>query len=27
MSPLLPYDEIERNMISGVNDKSKLIQR
>jgi len=27
MSPLLPYDEIEKNMISGVNDKSKLIQR
>ena len=27
MSPLLPYDEIERNMISGVNNKSKLIQR
>jgi len=27
MSPLLPYDEIERNMISGVNEKSKLIQR
>jgi hypothetical protein len=24
---LLPYDEIEKNMISGVNDKSKLIQR
>lgn len=27
MSPLLPYKEIEENMISGVNPKSKLIQR
>ena len=27
MSPLLTYTEIEKNMISGVNPKSKLIQR
>jgi acetolactate synthase-1/2/3 large subunit len=27
MSPLLTYQEIEENMISGVNPKSKLIQR
>ena len=27
MSPLLSYKEIEKNMISGVNPKSKLIQR
>ena len=27
MSPLLTYTEIEENMISGVNPKSKLIQR
>ena len=27
MSPLLPYSEIEENMISGVNPKSKVIKR
>lgn len=27
MSPLLPYEEIETNMIAGINPKSKLIQR
>jgi acetolactate synthase-1/2/3 large subunit len=27
MSPLLPYKEIEENMISGINEKSKLILR
>lgn len=27
MSPLLPYKEVEENMISGVNEKSKLILR
>ena len=27
MSPLLPYSEIEENMISGVNPKSKTIKR
>lgn len=27
MSPLLPYEEIEQNMIAGLNPKSKLIQR
>lgn len=27
MSPLLPYDEIEENMIAGINEKSKQIAR
>ena len=27
MSPLLPLSEIEENMIAGINEKSKLIQR
>ena len=27
MSPLLSYEEIEKNMISGISEKSKLIQR
>ena len=27
MSPLLPYNEIVENMISGVSEKSKLISR
>ena len=27
MSPLLSFSEIEENMISGINEKSKLILR
>jgi acetolactate synthase I/II/III large subunit len=27
MSPLLPFEEIKNNMISGLNDKSKIIKR
>jgi acetolactate synthase I/II/III large subunit len=27
MSPLLPFDEIEKSMISGVNERSKTIRR
>ena len=27
MSPLLPYNEVKENMISGINEKSKQIAR